>query len=353
MLPFASCALLVFCAAPSLAQQAEINPEWQLSHPRSVLAGGGGSSSGGAFKTDGTAGQSAAGTLLSGGGFTQVGGFWGPTGLLASCPHNINDPGNYVCQHYIDFLGRAGDVSGLAFWTNQITTCGSDGPCTEVRRINVSASFFLSIEFQETGYLIYRIYKAAYGNANATSGTGGTHAFSAPMVRFNEFLGDSREIGNGVVVNQPGWEQVLENNKRSFTGRFVQRSRFAALYPTTMTAAQFVDALNANAGNPLSPAERDQLVSDLSSGAKNRGQLLRAVAEDPDLYSAEFNRAFVLMQYFGYLRRNPNDAPEASLDYAGYEFWLSKLNQFGGNYINAEMVRAFISSIEYNNRFRP
>jgi hypothetical protein len=173
------------------------------------------------------------------------------------------------------------------------------------------------------------------------------------MVRFNEFLGDSREIGNGVIVNQPGWEQVLENNKRSFTGRFVQRSRFAALYPTTMTAAQFVDALNANAGNPLSPAERDQLVSDLFSGAKNRGQVLRAVAEDPDLYSAEFNRAFVLMQYFGYLRRNPNDAPEASLDYAGYEFWLSKLNQFGGNYINAEMVRAFISSIEYNNRFRP
>jgi hypothetical protein len=71
------------------------------------------------------------------------------------------------------------------------------------------------------------------------------------------------------------------------------------------------------------------------------------------LNQQETNRAFVLMQYFGYLRRNPNDAPEASLDFAGYNFWLGKLNQFNGNYINAEMVKAFISSIEYRKRFGP
>jgi hypothetical protein len=74
-----------------------------------------------------------------------------------------------------------------------------------------------------------------------------------------------------------------------------------------MTPAQFVDTLNANAGNPLSPAERNQLVNDLSTNAKTRAQVLRAVAEDRDLVTAEFNRAFVLMQFFGYLRRNPND----------------------------------------------
>ena len=102
-------------------------------------------------------------------------------------------------------------------------------------------------------------------------------------------------------------------------------------------------------GNPLSTTERDQLVSDLTAKAKTRGQVLRTIAEHTNLVNAEFNRAFVLMQYFGYLRRNPNDAPDN--DYTGYEFWLTKLNQFNGDYLNAEMVKAFISSSEYRKRF--
>jgi len=64
-----------------------------------------------------------------------------------------------------------------------------------------------------------------------------------------------------------------------------------------------------------------------------------------------FDKAFVLMQYFGYLRRNPNDAPDS--DFAGLSFWLDKLNAFGGNYVNAEMVKAFIQSTEYRQRFGP
>jgi hypothetical protein len=118
-----------------------------------------------------------------------------------------------------------------------------------------------------------------------------------------------------------------------------------------MTAAQFVDALNGNAGSPLSTPERNQLVNDLSTGAKTRAQVLRTIAEHPNLVSAESNRAFVLMQFFGYLRRNPNDLPDA--DYTGYDFWLAKLNQFNGDFVNAEMVKAFLSSAEYRQRFGP
>jgi hypothetical protein len=66
---------------------------------------------------------------------------------------------------------------------------------------------------------------------------------------------------------------------------------------------------------------------------------------------AEFNRAFVLMQYFGYLRRNPTDLPDSS--FTGYDFWLGKLNQFNGNFIQAEMVKAFLNSDEYRQRFAP
>jgi hypothetical protein len=263
----------------------------------------------------------------------------------------IDDPQNYVCQHYHDFLNRQPDASGLAFWTNQITSCGTDAACSENRRINVSAAFYLSIEFQQTGYLVERIYKAAYGNATGTSTFPSTHSLPVPIVRLNEFLSDTQKIGQGVIVGQTGWEAQLEANKQAFTAEFVQRSRFTTAFPAAMTGAQFVDTLNANAGTPLSTAERDQLVNDLASNAKSRAQALRQVAEHPNLTSSEFNRAFVLMQFFGYLRRNPNDPQDT--DYTGYDFWLTKLNQFQGNYINAEMVKAFISSSEYRQRFGP
>jgi hypothetical protein len=255
----------------------------------------------------------------------------------------------FVRQHYLDFLGREPDPAGFGFWTNQITACGIDQACIEVRRINVSASFFLSIEFQDTGYLVERIYKTAYGDGSGDSTFTSAHQLTVPVVRLNEFLSDTREIGQGVIVGQGNWQQQIENNKQAFTASFVQRSRFLITLPTSMTPAQFVDTLNANAGNPLSSAERNQLVSDLSTNAKTRAQVLRAVAEDTDLNSAESNRAFVLMQYFGYLRRHPNDRPDS--DHTGYDFWLTKLNQFNGNYLNAEMVRAFITSIEYRQRF--
>jgi hypothetical protein len=257
----------------------------------------------------------------------------------------------FVHQHYIDFLGREPDAAGFQFWKNQILSCGTDPQCIEVRRINVSASFFLSIEFQETGYFTERTYKAAYGNGVSSSTLGGLHLLSVPIVRLNEFLPDSQTIAQGVIVGQGNWQQKLDDNKNAFTAEFVQRAQFLSFFPLSLTAAQFVDNLNSKAGNPLSPSERNQLVNDLATSAKTRAQVLRAVVEDSDFVSAEFNRAFVLMQYFGYLRRNPNDAPD--IDYTGYDFWLTKLNQFNGNYINAEMVKAFLSSIEFRQRFGP
>jgi len=268
----------------------------------------------------------------------------------ANGPNPIDQPGFFVRLHYIDFLNREPDASGLGFWTNQITSCGTDTACIELRRINVSAAFFISIEFQETGYLVYRIYKAAYGNL-----PGG-----APVpVRFNEFLPDTQQIGLGVVVGQPGSEQVLESNKIAFVAEFVARLRFTTAYPTTLTPAQFVDALLGNAGVSLPGPERQAIIDEFgamatdTSDAAARARVLRRVAEHSLLMQQEFNKAFVLMQYYGYLRRNPNDPPEPTLDFQGYNFWLSKLNQFNGNFIGAEMVKAFILSGEYQQRFGP
>jgi hypothetical protein len=260
----------------------------------------------------------------------------------------IDDPSDFVRQHYHDFLNREPDPSGFAFWVGNFPPCSGDAQCIEVKRINVSAAFYLSIEFQGTGFFVERLYKSSYGDANGISNDGGPHQVAVPIVKFSEFLPDTQEIGRGVVVGADGWEAALEAKKVAFADQFVQRTRFLNAYPLSMTPAQFVDTLNASAGNPLSTAERDQLVSDLTAGAKTRAQVLRAVADDQDLVSAEFNRAFVLIQYFGYLRRNPNAAPD--VDHSGYDFWLKKLNSFNGNFIAAEMVKAFLNSTEYRHR---
>ena len=254
----------------------------------------------------------------------------------------------FVREQYIDFFSREPDTSGFNFWTNQINSCGSDQACIRLRRINGSAAFFVSVEFQNSGYLVERLYKAAYGDATGNSTSGGAHTLTVPIVRLNEFLPDTQAIGRGVIVNAPGWDTLLESNKQALIDDFVQRSRFTTAFPSNMTALDFVNKLNTNA-NALSTAERDQLVADLNSGAKTRAQVLRAVAEDPDLYNAEYNRAFVLMQFYGYLRRNPDDLQDT--DYTGYDFWLKKLIAFNGNYVNAQMVQAFLDSPEYRRRF--
>src|SRR5437660_820385 len=233
-------------------------------------------------------------------------------------------------------------------------TCPSGTTYTECQnlkhsiRVDTSAAFFLSVEFQQTGYLVYRTYKAAYGNLPNT-----------PVpIRFNEFLPDTQQIGHGVVVNQTGWETVLENNKQALTSEFVQRPRFIASYPVSLTPQQFVDTLFANAGLTPSETDRAAAINEFGSAMTTsdttaRARALRRVAENSDLERQEFNPAFVLMQYFGYLRRNPNDAPEATLDFQGYNFWLNKLNQFNGDFAGAEMVRAFLISTEYRHRFGP
>jgi hypothetical protein len=267
---------------------------------------------------------------------------------IVNGPNPIGNSAFFVRQHYLDFLNREPDPPGFSFWTNQIDLCGADQQCIELKRINVSAAFFLSIEFQETGFLVYRMYQAAYGNLPG-----------APVpLRFSEFLPDTQQIAKDVVVGQTGWEQQLENNKVAFALDFVTRSRFTNAYPTTLTPAQFVDMLYLNAGVTPSASERTSVIGEFGSSTNTsdsaaRGRALRRVAENSILKQQETNRAFVLMEYFGYLRRNPNDPPEAGLNFDGYNFWLNKLNQFNGNFVSAEMVKAFIVSGEYRQRFGP
>ncbi|HXI26456.1 MAG TPA: CHRD domain-containing protein, partial [Pyrinomonadaceae bacterium] len=420
--------------------------------------------------------------------------------VVAPMTNPIDDATFFVRQHYLDFLNREPDASGLSFWVNQITACGTDAACIDNKRVNVSGAFFLSQEFQRTGYLAYLTHRAAFGAS----------AFGSPApILYGNFMRDTQALQRGFVFGAPGADAVLEANKVAYFNDFVTRPEFVTKYPSTLTNEQYVDNLLAAAN--LTPAEvrrfsvsltnsqevpptvpttttgaarpassgtavfqfnsaqtamtftatisnidvggqtadtnddlvaahihagasvapgvngpvvwgffgapfndnnpndqvffptaggvggtfrgkwdapegngttlaaqlsnlregrayinfhtkqftggeirgnfpaadtfRNQLVAGLNATTLTRAQVLRAIAEAEELNTREFNGAFVAMEYFGYLRRDP--------DVAGFNFWLNKLNAAGGNFQNAEMVKAFISSAEYRQRFGP
>ena len=416
------------------------------------------------------------------------------TGPSATNPIDVT--AFFVRQHYLDFLNREPDASGFAFWQNEIASCGGNAQCVEVKRINVSAAFFQSIEFQNSGLAAYLTHRAAFGS-NASG--------SPAAVLYGNFERDLQALNKGVVFLQPGADAQLEANKVAYYNEFVTRPEFVSKYPSTLTNAQYVDNLLTSAnlalndlivnmtnaqespaanpttsggarrdasygtarfqlngggtaltvsgtvnnidftgsqtadtndnltnahihasatepppatrpvvwgfigtpfndnnpndavvtpfgagvggtfsgkwdapegngttlaaqldnlkngrayinfhttqftggeirGNfPATLAFRDALVAGLDGATETRATVLRKISEFPFLKARELNTAFVTMEYFGYLRRDP--------DTAGFNFWLDKLNAFGGNYIQSEMVKAFISSSEYRQRF--
>jgi Subtilase family/Domain of unknown function (DUF4214) len=264
-------------------------------------------------------------------------------GIAPAQSNPIDTSDFFVRQHYADFLNRTPDSSGLQFWTNNIESCGADANCRAVKRVDTSAAFFLSIEFKETGYLVYKMYKASFGNLSG----------KPVAVQRASWLPDTRAIGSGGVVGQGDWQTQLETNKQTLALAFVQRASFQSAHGA-QDATTSTNSLFANAGVTPTDAERSAAVSAFNNaGGGNAGQAaaLRSVAESGSVSATIFDEAFVLMQYFGYLQRDPNAAPDS--DFTGYNFWLSKLNQFGGNYVQAEMVKAFINSTEYRQRFGP
>jgi hypothetical protein len=224
----------------------------------------------------------------------------------------------FVRQQYVDFLDREADQGGLDYWSAQMRACDGDGACIRQKRIDVSAAFFIEEEFQETGFFVYGLHKAAFGTRPG----------------YSEF-----KLERSRVVGGP----VMEVNKTMFVNEFVERADFKRAYPSTLSNEGFVNKLFDQAGLLISPLERQYYINAMNNGAA-RSDVLRGVVESESFNQNEHNRAFVLMQYFGYLHRDPE--PD------GYLFWLDVLNNRVPNNYRA-MVCAFITSAEYQDRFSP
>ena len=246
-------------------------------------------------------------------------------------PNPLTDAPFFVRQNYADFLNREPDPAGFDFWVNQITSCGSNQQCVDARRVNVSAAFFLSIEFQRTGVIVYLTYRAAQLNLQ----------FPELLPQYLDFMRDLQALQKDFAFGTPGADAQLEINTQTFFNDVVKREEFVARFGS-LTNTQYVDSLISNTGVPFSQVERDALIDGLNKLTETQATVLRKIAENSAFKEAQFNRAFVLMEYFGYLRRSPG---------GGFNFWLDKLNSFNGDFVRAEMVRAFIESTEYQSRF--
>ena len=229
----------------------------------------------------------------------------------------------FVRQQYLDFLGREPDQGGLDYWAGKLNQCNGDAGCLRAGRVETSAAFFQSQEFQETGSYIYRLYHGALGR----------------QLSYSEFTADRQAVVGGAN---------LDAAQAAFASAFVGRAEFVQKYQASTTAESFVDALLQtvrDSTNADLSSERANLISRYSSGGtmnESRGLVVRDLAENAAFANAVYNPSFVLMEYFGYLRRGS--------DADGYAFWLNVLNTSGaGDYRG--MVCSFITSTEYQRRF--
>jgi Metallo-peptidase family M12B Reprolysin-like/Calx-beta domain len=234
----------------------------------------------------------------------------------------IDDIPFFVTQQYIDFLGRLPDSVGFANWVATLNGCPNGGFGENLNpgcdRVHVSAGFFLSAEFQGRGYFAYRFYEVALDRRPA----------------YAEFVPDMAIVGGP----QSPESEVL--SKQAYTAAWTQRPEFKARYDA-LNNSQYVNALEANA--EVTVSNKQALIDALNGGQMNRGDVLRNIVESAAVGDKFFNRAFVAMQYFGYLRRDP--------DAIGFQNWLDTINADPSN--TRHMIFGFLFSTEYRQRFGP
>jgi Domain of unknown function (DUF4214) len=235
----------------------------------------------------------------------------------------IDDSDFFVQQQYIDFLSRFPEPAGFSSWLNYMNSeqqrCPTDPECLHQARLTVSSSFFGSQEFNLKGGYVFRFYKASL----------------ARMPTYTEMVGDMRSV-TGQTADE------VNQKRTAFATNWVLRTDFLTAFPRTLTPTDFVNGIEQAAG--ISVSNKGQIISDLTAANNSdagRAVAMRAIADSQEEQNREFNPAFVYMQYAGYLRR----APEA----AGYDAWLTYLNAHPTDF--KEMVRGFMDSVEYRNRF--
>ena len=227
----------------------------------------------------------------------------------------------FVRQHYLDFLSREPEPTGLAAWLNVLNNCSDVNNNPACDRLTVSASFFGSQEFRLKGFFVFKFYRLTLGR----------------LPTYDEIVRDMRS-----VTGQTDEEVFAKRN--AFTTAWVLRQDYRERLDL-LNNSDFIDRLlrNVNIDHLSGAVTRETLLTDLIQSRKTRTEVVRALVEHPDVDAKEFNGAFVAMQYYGYLRRTPEPT--------GYQNWLNHLNTNPTDF--RTMVNGFMNSVEYRLRFGP
>jgi hypothetical protein len=244
-------------------------------------------------------------------------------GVAATGGNPIDDYRFFISQHYADMVGREPDQATLDKLTAQFNQCGTRGDCLKTRRLDLSTSLLTQSELSATGLFLHDLYVAGLGR----------------RPRFAEYETDRATVGN--------FNSEIEDSRIALALAFVQRPDFQRRYPTTLKPAEFVDQLLANAGqrNPDIKAERPALLSLFDGMNSGRAAILARVASHSSVVDAQYNEAFVMLQYFSYLRRDPDES--------GLTFWMNtlKTRPLRDPAAARFVVCSFMTSTEYQNRF--
>ena len=241
---------------------------------------------------------------------------------LVVAANPIDGVNYFVNVQYLDFLARLPDTNGFANWVATLSPCPNGGfgefnnPGCD--RVHVSAGFYLSDEFRARGYFAYRFYEVGLDRRPG----------------YREFVEDMAEVGG---EQSPASEAL---SKATYTDEFVLRTEFLTRY-TGFSNTAYVNALETNA--EITVANKQALIDALTAGTKTRAGVLREIVESQAVEDKFFIRAFVALQYFGYLRRDP--------DTIGNNNWVTTLTANFGDF--RHMIFGFIYSDEYRHRFGP
>jgi uncharacterized repeat protein (TIGR01451 family) len=225
----------------------------------------------------------------------------------------------FVRQQYVDFLGREPDSIGLQGWQNVLNNCppsGKDANGNFCDRVEVSAGFFRSKEFQERGYFIYKFYSAV-----------------GRIPLYPEFMPDLAKVSGFLS------DQQLEANKDAFVQEFMARPDYQNKYGSITDPTAYVNALLSTVGLPNHPS-RVGWIAGLTNNTLTKAKVFRELTESSEMQTRYYTEAFVIMQYFGYLRRSAD---------ASYLAWIDIMNQNPANYRG--MIDGFLNSDEYRKRF--
>jgi uncharacterized delta-60 repeat protein len=250
----------------------------------------------------------------------------------------IDVPATFVCQQYHDLLYRHPEAGGLQFYLNILAGCQSgDNECIRYTRGAVVANFFRSPEMSEKGLFVSYLYMVTLGHRPASQAelaAQGQPPFERP--HYLEFMTDLQSISD------PNDDKaVVSAKKDTLTSQLLARAEIQQIYGA-LSNSQFVAKLEETAGVTL--ANRNQLIADLDSSTRTRAQVLRLVAESAEVRAKFYMQAFITLEYFGLLRRNP--------DLPGYIFHNDRFRLVADpDLLQNFMVRGFIESPEYRGRF--